>query len=47
MTNVSWIFLAVLWAEPSGAFQFMKNWKMPTHDPYADAVKEKFGDKST
>mmetsp|Transcript_26217 Transcript_26217/g.61690 ORF Transcript_26217/g.61690 Transcript_26217/m.61690 type:complete len:567 (-) Transcript_26217:220-1920(-) len=27
------------------AFQFMKNLKMPTHDPYAEQVKEKFGDK--
>ena len=29
-----------------GAFQFMKNWKMPVHDPYDEAVKAKFGDKS-
>lgn len=28
------------------AFQFMKGWKMPTHDPHAEAVQEKFGDKS-
>ena len=28
-------------------FQFMKNWKMPVIDPYEEAVKERFGDKST
>ena len=28
------------------AFQFMKDWKMPTYDPNEEAVKEKFGDKS-
>ena len=30
----------------SNAFQFMKDWKMPTYDPNEEAVKEKFGDKS-
>ena len=30
----------------SNAFQFMKGWKMPTYDPYEEAVKDKFGDKS-
>ncbi|KAL7558214.1 hypothetical protein ACA910_016096 [Epithemia clementina (nom. ined.)] len=34
-----------LWAPVSNAFQFMKGWKMPTHDPYAEEVKDKFGDK--
>jgi hypothetical protein len=29
------------------AFQFMKNWKMPTYDPNAEAVAQKFADKST
>lgn len=29
------------------AFQFMKNWKMPVHDPHEAAVKARFGDKST
>jgi hypothetical protein len=28
------------------AFQFMKDWKVPTYDPNEEAVKEKFGDKS-
>jgi hypothetical protein len=28
------------------AFQFMKDWKMPTYDPNEEAVKERFGDKS-
>jgi hypothetical protein len=28
-------------------FQFMKNFKMPTYDPHEEAVKERFGDKST
>ncbi|KAL7570308.1 hypothetical protein ACA910_017157 [Epithemia clementina (nom. ined.)] len=34
-----------LWAPVSNSFQFMKGWKMPTHDPYAEEVKDKFGDK--
>jgi hypothetical protein len=29
------------------SFQFMKNFKMPTYDPHEEAVKERFGDKST
>ena len=29
------------------AFQFMKDWKVPVHDPHEQAVKERFGDKST
>jgi hypothetical protein len=28
------------------AFQFMKDWKMPTYDPNEEAVKVRFGDKS-
>lgn len=28
-------------------FQWMSKFKMPTYDPQQDAVKEKFGDKST
>jgi hypothetical protein len=40
--------IAVLQITTMGnAFQFMKDWKMPTYDPNEDAVKEKFGDKST
>lgn len=31
----------------SEAFQFMKGWKMPTYDPHEEAVKARFGDKST
>ena len=33
-------------ATTGNAFQFMKDWKMPTYDPNEEAVKEKFGDKS-
>ena len=29
------------------AFQFMKGLKMPTYDPHEEAIKERFGDKST
>ena len=29
------------------SFQFMKGWKLPTHDPHQEAVSQKFGDKST
>ena len=29
------------------AFQFIKNWKMPVIDPHEQAVKDRFGDKST
>lgn len=39
--------LALLALSTCHGFQFMKNWKMPTYDPYEEAVKEKFGDKST
>jgi hypothetical protein len=38
--------LVILALNGSYGFQFMKNWKMPTYDPYEEAVKEKFGDKS-
>ena len=41
-------FLVVLTTTPMGvsSFQFMKNWKMPTHDPHQEAIEERFGDKS-
>jgi hypothetical protein len=29
------------------AFQFMKNFKMPTYDPNQEIVEERFGNKST
>jgi hypothetical protein len=38
--------LVLLALNGSYGFQFMKSWKMPTYDPYEEAVKEKFGDKS-
>jgi hypothetical protein len=41
------LLLALLALTKCSGFQFMKNWKMPTYDPYEEAVKEKFGDKST
>jgi hypothetical protein len=40
------LFLLTVCLSSTGAFQFMKNWKMPVHDPYEEAVKDKFGDKS-
>eukprot|EP00522_Entomoneis_paludosa_P007165 CAMPEP_0172448576 /NCGR_PEP_ID=MMETSP1065-20121228/7568_1 /TAXON_ID=265537 /ORGANISM="Amphiprora paludosa, Strain CCMP125" /LENGTH=558 /DNA_ID=CAMNT_0013200123 /DNA_START=107 /DNA_END=1783 /DNA_ORIENTATION=- len=44
--TVSVIFCLGLWALPGlNAFQFMSKWKMPTHDPYEEEVKNKFGDK--
>ncbi|EEC47644.1 predicted protein [Phaeodactylum tricornutum CCAP 1055/1] len=39
------LFLLTVCLSSTGAFQFMKNWKMPVHDPYEEAVKDKFGDK--
>jgi len=33
-------------AIPCEAFQFMSNWKLPTHDPNQEKTQEKFGDKS-
>jgi hypothetical protein len=27
-------------------FQFMSKWKMPTYDPQAEQVQQRFGDKS-
>ena len=40
------LFTLVSVASNVQAFQFMKNWKMPVHDPHEQAVKERFGDKS-
>jgi hypothetical protein len=40
------LLLVILALNVSHGFQFMKNWKMPTYDPYEEATKEKFGDKS-
>lgn len=46
-TKKTFLFLlAACLATTSEAFQFMKNWKMPVHDPHEFAVKERFGDKS-
>jgi hypothetical protein len=49
----AWIQGTTIWSQSSSsgggscdAFQFMKDWKMPTYDPNEDAVKERFGDKS-
>jgi protochlorophyllide reductase len=41
----TFLLLTTLVLPASHAFQFMKGWKMPTYDPYEEAVKEKFGDK--
>ena len=39
--------VATIWfMSTAHAFQFMKDWKMPTYDPNEEAVKQKFGDKS-
>lgn len=40
------ILFTALLGDCTLGFQFMKNWKMPVHDPYDEAVKAKFGDKS-
>lgn len=39
------LLLSVLVSQ-AAAFQFMKNWKMPAHDPHEAVVKNRFGDKS-
>jgi len=41
------LLLLSMYVTVGRAFQFMKGWKMPTYDPHEEAVKEKFGDKST
>lgn len=33
--------------EGASAFQFMKNWKIPTYDPNDEVIHRRFGDKST
>ena len=38
--------LLVALAVPVQGFQFMSKFKMPTHDPNAERIQEKFGDKS-
>jgi len=40
------LFVLALGLNVGHAFQFMKGWKMPTYDPYEEAVKERFADKS-
>ena len=46
-SSVSIVALTFLMCVATGnAFQFMKDWKMPTYDPNEEAVKERFGDKS-
>ena len=40
------LVLSALLLPGGSTFQFMSKWKMPTYDPYEEAVKEKFGDKS-
>ena len=48
MKTLSLVVVAALWSSSStSAFQFMSKWKMPVHDPHEQAVKERFGDKST
>jgi hypothetical protein len=41
-----WLLTLLAAASTCHGFQFMKNWKMPTHDPHQEAVQERFGDKS-
>ena len=38
--------LLILCLAPAEPFQFMSKWKLPTHDPNAEKVRDKFGDKS-
>jgi hypothetical protein len=43
--KISCVLLVIL-AVPCHGFQFMSKWKMPTHDPNQEKIKERFGDKS-
>jgi hypothetical protein len=40
------VVVSILSVVSIDAFQFMKDWKLPTYDPNEEAVKDKFGDKS-
>jgi hypothetical protein len=46
MTKTFTLLVLTLTFSVNHAFQFMSNWKIPTHNPYEDAAKDKFGDKS-
>jgi flagellar biosynthesis protein FlhB len=45
MKTTSFLIIAIV-AVPCQAFQFMSKLKMPTRDPNAEKIKERFGDKS-
>ncbi|GKY97355.1 hypothetical protein MPSEU_000693900 [Mayamaea pseudoterrestris] len=42
---IKFVSLLLVLASIADAFQFMKNWKMPTYDPNQEAIADRFGDK--